>query len=60
MNICAYAVQAIMYILNTLNGLISIMFIGGGLYIVFAPWGIMRSYFFASGLITILIGGIIC
>ena len=59
MNICAYAVQAVMYILNTLNGLISVIFIGGGMYIVLAPWGMMSSYFYASGVITILIGGMI-
>ena len=49
--------QAILCVLNTLNGLISIFCIGAGLYIVLAPWGIMSSYFFGSGMITILVGG---
>ena len=46
-----------MLIINILNGLISILFIGMGIFIAYSKWGAISQYLFGTGIILILLGG---
>jgi len=52
-------VQLLMLTINVLNGLISLFFLGVGIYILLAKWGTLSGYFFGTGLILVLFGVIL-
>jgi len=50
-------VQLLMLVINVLNGLTSLSFLGVGMYLLLANWGPLSGYFFGTGLIFVLLGG---